>query len=66
MKYKAELYDDRDPEHVIDSYKSSNADDAWDEARRMRDQFRDPDDGVYPLHLKIRVREVSNETKKNK
>jgi hypothetical protein len=65
MKYKAELYDDRDPEHVIDSYKSSNEDDAWDEARRMRDQFRD-DDGVYPVHLCIRVREVSNETKKNK
>jgi hypothetical protein len=66
MKYKAELYDDRDPEHVIDSYVSSNADDAWDEARRMRDMFRDPDDGVYPVHLCIRVREVSNETKKNK
>ena len=65
MRYRAELYDDREPEYIIDSYTSNNEDDAWDEANCMRDAFRD-DDGVYPLHLCIRVLEVSNETKKNK
>lgn len=54
----AELYDDREPEKVIEHVSCHNEDQAHWEARRLLQQWEDPDDGVRPLHLQSRVKYV--------
>lgn len=55
--FYAEIYDDRN-DAVISRKECPTYEDAWYEARAMMDRFRDPDNGVYPLHLQKRVTEV--------
>ena len=55
--FYAEIYDDRD-DKVISRKECPTHDDAWTEARAMMNDFRDPDDGVYPRHFHGRVTEV--------
>ena len=54
------VYDDREPDKVIERFTGKTHEDVFDQVKRELDMFVDPDDGVRPLHLTYKIYEVED------
>lgn len=60
-KYIGRIYDDREPERSTYKCSGLTYECVRDEIRRELDMYKDPDDGVVPLHLTYSIDKVEDE-----
>lgn len=58
-RYVGIVYDDREPEHIMERFVSSIREDVKDKIDGVFRDFTDPDDGVVPSHLQYDIKEES-------
>lgn len=56
-RYVGIVYDDREPEHIMERFVSSVRDEVKEKIDGVFRDFTDPDDGVRPSHLQYAIDE---------
>jgi hypothetical protein len=56
-RYVGIMYDDREPEHIMERFVSSIRDEVKEKIDGVFRDFTDPDDGVRPSHLQYAIDE---------
>lgn len=56
-RYVGIVYDDREPEHIMERFVSSIRDEVKEKIDGVFRDFTDPDDGVRPSHLQYAIDE---------